>query len=843
MNRSRRTWLRCLAAAVIVWAVGAQARHVGAHGVRLVENGQALMPIVVSPSAGSELRQYAATLAEQLERITGASFAVVEGDGRRGIAVGTARDFPILRLDRELAASGFGADERYLLRSHRHGLYVMGASPLAVRHAVWDVLYRTGYRQFFPGAVWEVVPSRPRLAVAVDTVEQPDYAFRSIWYGYGTWDYNAEPLQQWRERNRAESAFRLRTGHAYGAIIRRYRSDFDAHPEYLGQVDGRRTSTKFCVSNAGLRKLVVRYAHEYFEANPDEQCVSIEPSDGGGWCQCGPCRRLGSPSDRALTLANEISAWLEKNAPDKYVAMYAYNLHSPPPTIRARPRVIISVATSFLKGGYSVDDLIAGWKAQGVRQFGIREYYSVNTWDRDLPGAARGARFDDLARTIPHFHQAGARFMNAEASDNWGPNGLGYYIATRVLWDVGEAKHVDALVVDFLEKAFGPARDSMAEFYRLINGSLPPLMSHDLVGRMYRALDGAWSKTDDPRVRARIGHLILYTRYVELFRVYQNARGADRQAAFEKLIRHVYRMRATMMVHAKALYRDLPARDKQVMVPEDCAWNVPEDRNPWKDSRTWSADELREMLRAGIAANGTIDFEPLLFSRNLVPARNLAPADAKPLPDSSTSRGRHEILTWFDKAPTTLRLKVTGGLIAHYRDRGNVRLELLCLRAAAPETVARAEVPPDGRPRDVVLKSDYAGFHKLVVEDGMDRTEVIWPADLPRTVEVSREQSPQHSGRRSGYFYVPQGTRVVGGYGPRDSRAVICNADGKIVFRFADLDGPDYFQINVPPDQAGCFWSFHNVPGRLILLTVPPYTASAPAQLLLPREVITTNRQ
>jgi len=871
--------------------------------VRLTEAGRARTAVVVSPSAGPEVKQHAATLAEQLRRITGAEFGVVEGDGREGIAVGTADDFPALGLTRVLTGKGFGAEERYLLRSHPKGLYVIGATPLAVQHAVWDLLYRIGYRQFFPGPVWEVVPKRPELTLAVDVVEQPDYAFRSIWYGYGTWDYNAEPLRQWRERNRAVSAFQLRTGHAYGGIIRRYRSEFEAHPEYLGLVDGTRTSTKFCVANPGLRRLVVRYAREYFEANPDEQCVSIEPSDGGGWCQCEACRRLGSPSDRALMLANEISAWLETNAPEKYVALYAYNLHSPPPNIRARPRVIISIATAFLKGGYSVEDLIAGWKDRGVRQFGIREYYSVNTWDRDLPGAARGAQLQYLARTIPRFHAAGARFLNAEASDNWGPNGLGYYIATRIMWDVDEASRVDELVADFLDKAFGPAREPMAEFYRLINGPEQPLLSRDLIGRLYRLLDRAWSKSDDPAIRARVGHLILYTRYVELFRRYRNATGADRSAAFEKLIRHVYRMRTTMMVHAKALYRDLPARDKQVTVPPECAWNVPEDRNPWKQSRPWSQAELRAIMRAGIESNAIIDFEPVTFSRNLVPARKLAPPEAKPLPDSSTSRGRHEILTWFDTAPTTLRLKVTGGLIAHYRDRGNVRLTLvylgpgdstaeqasplaaqLAVEQASPlaaqfaagqasplarqprspstvpkpqsflggahlrtgekaETVARAEVPPDGKQREVVLTSRQVGLHKLVIEDGMDRTEVIWPAGLPRTIEVSRKRSPQHSGRRAGYFYVPPGTRIVGGYGPRDRLAVILDADGQVAFRFRDLDGPDYFQIAVPPDQAGRFWSFRHVPGRLILLTVPPYTAGTPDQLLLPREVVTARER
>jgi hypothetical protein len=65
---------------------------------------------------------------------------------------------------------------------------------------------------------------------------------------------------------------------------------------------------------------------------------------------------------------------------------------------------------------------------------GIREYYSVNSWDRDLPGAALGGNIGYLRQTIPQFHQQGTRFMSAEASDNAGPNGLGCYLAAQMLW-------------------------------------------------------------------------------------------------------------------------------------------------------------------------------------------------------------------------------------------------------------------------------------------------------------------------------------------------------------------------------------------------------------------------
>ena len=40
---------------------------------------------------------------------------------------------------------------------------------------------------------------------------------------------------------------------------------------------------------------------------------------------------------------------------------------------------------------------------------------------------------------------------------------MGYYLAARMLWDVKEVDRIDALIDDFLDKAFGSAREAMAD--------------------------------------------------------------------------------------------------------------------------------------------------------------------------------------------------------------------------------------------------------------------------------------------------------------------------------------------------------------------------------------------
>src|SRR4051812_17400385 len=128
---------------------------------RLAEHGSALQPVVIAENAAPTTKAAAERLASYLERITSAKFAVKTGDGTTGIAVGLVDDFPALESD-------VAGREEYVLHSHAHGLHVIGAKKAGLDHAVWDLLYRIGYRQFFPGPTWEVVPAIRGLTVDVE---------------------------------------------------------------------------------------------------------------------------------------------------------------------------------------------------------------------------------------------------------------------------------------------------------------------------------------------------------------------------------------------------------------------------------------------------------------------------------------------------------------------------------------------------------------------------------------------------------------------------------------------------------------------------------------------------
>ena len=798
---------------------------------QLARDGKALLPVIVSQSASAETKANAATLADYLGRLAGAKFEVRTGDGANGLVIGRTQDFPGLKTGVSFDSGDRTQDEDYLLRSHDHGLWLLGATDLAVQDAVWDLLGRLGYRQFFPGSHWEVIPRVAALAIAVDVREHPAYRARHIWYGFGPLPENRATYEQWCIRNRAVEGFDLSTGHAYDGILARHQAEFAAHPEYLGLVGGARKSTKFCISNPGLRQLVVDDALAQLARDPNKPSISMEPSDGGGWCECPACAKLGSVTDRALTLANAVAEAVTRKYPGKLVGMYAYNEHSPPPHIQAHPAVVVSVATGYIRGGFTIDQLLDGWSQRAVT-LGIREYYSINPSDRDLPGAARGGNLEYLQQTIPHFQERSARFMSAESSDNWGPNGLGYYVAARLLWDPREANRLEELKADFFDNAFGPGRKPMEKFYQLLDSAHRQPLSDDLIGRMYRLLDEARRIDHDDGVGVRLEDLVLYTRYVELWLDYSSATGAARQQAFENLLRHAWRMRTSNMVHTLALWRDLPHRDKTVKVPAGAEWQVAEGKNSWKSSEAFAATELADLVKSGITTRKLLDFQPVAFSENLVPAAplHLTPVEAGSM--GTFTRGPQTYYTWIEQAPADIHLKAKAGLI--YDALGPARVEFY--PAAEPEmkSVAHVELVPDKLERAVDLQTNFTGLHRIEITDQTAGTAVTWSGDLPMTVISTRDHPAQLQGRWSLYFYVPKGTKIVGGFA--QGQGEVLNGSGKVAYALEAK--PGYFSVPVGEGEDGRLWKFQHLGGKVFLLTVPPCLARDSKELLLPADVV-----
>ncbi|MFW6039011.1 MAG: DUF4838 domain-containing protein [bacterium] len=562
--------LRFWVIALVAWPTIARAES-----VMLAENGKAAQPVIVSAQADATVRGAAEDLAGKLSRITGGRFEVEAGAPSTGIYVGLTGEAPVtaddprFAFDRErLSPDDLATMQSYRLLSHADGLYVLGATPRAVEYAVADLLWRVGYRRFFPTETWEVMPDRPTLEVDLDVHERPDYIDRRMWGG---------KRPEWDTYNRMTThmgEMDIHCYHVWQAIPATYPDIFEQHPEYRGLVDGKRVSSKLCVSNPEVRDLMARYAVQTAEKYPQRISISMEPTDGYNWCECENCTALGEISNRAVLAANiAAEAIREQTGRSRWIGILAYAEHGNPPAIEVDPDVAVIVATQLTKG-QPFEQRLDGW-AERSELVGVYDYYGVYQWWRAMPRKQKLANLGYLQRTIPEFHQRGARIMCAESGGSWGPNGLGFYVASRLLWNVEAADQIDRIVDDFLAHAFGPAEATMREFYGFIDGGQKQpgsaeayQESLDQVVPMLLNAHATAHEAGRPDVVRRIEDLILWCQYIQFWIDDHQASSENKTAARDALVTFAYRIRNTQMVNW-GLVRTFYGGTKHVQPPHE----------------------------------------------------------------------------------------------------------------------------------------------------------------------------------------------------------------------------------------------------------------------------------
>jgi hypothetical protein len=793
----------------------------------LAQNGKALFPIVVNLGADKEVLQAAADLADYLGRISGAVFVVTNGDGLTGIAVGTISDFPALHLDYPVKTEEPSRREDYLLQSHRKGVYLVGQTPVAARHAVWDLLHHLGYRQFFPGKHWEIIPDLPVMRIRVDSREHPSFYARTFFYGGGEWRGLYPDKLRWEVKNRGGSAWPVNsTSHIYDGIIKSRKKEFDQHPEYFCSTN----RSKFRVSNPELRKLVVGWALEYLEKNPKLEVVSMEPSDGGGWENKDEEQVFNSVSDRVVTLANEVAEAVEKKyGKAKCVGFYAYSSHSTAPSIRVHSNIVVGVATMFNSSGMEPEDCMAAWSRQGAT-IGVRDYWNVTVWDQDLPALEPASDLFGVVNRYKKYHAAGVRFCLAESSNSWGPMGLPVYCLVRTMWNVNE--DAKGMVDDFFEKAFGPAEKPMREFYAYLdraNRNTIAIFSRQQIGSMYRALDKAYRATNDAGIRGRLDDLALYTRYAEMMFDYRLIRYSEKTLDNTRAVMEfMYRIRDRHMVHSLGMWRDT----RGFYMPSDrkgLDWDLPEGQHPWKNTTPFDAREIESMVQAGISNNSVIPFVPKSYSEDLRPPPASMGLVSGKRGAYSFKRNTVPAFAWFEK-PGRLDMQLTSGMIGDGRNPTAVT-GLKLYDATNALVSASPLVLTDAKPHEVAVTSSATGLHKLEITEGRRGVKLTWEPRIPVSFPVKGEAF----NFVDMCFYVPKGITEVAGYA---AGLTIHDGDGNLAF---ELKGgaPGYFCIPVKPGQDGRVWRASGK--ELILMTVPPFVACSASELLLPKEVITAD--
>jgi hypothetical protein len=816
----------------------------------LVEPGRAPAPILVAGAELEQRRALAEELAQWLERICGQRPAVLTAPPwQPAIYLGTPDDFPTLGLGalKQLGPEGL------LLRSSPARLLVVAATPAGLEDAVYTLLEQLGCRWFFPHPAWHVIPRQAALKLQIDLKLRPAFKQREIWYEWGgsVPASSREQFAAWLRYNRQGGHFQFSCGHNYAGLVPP--SLFAQHPEYFAEVEGKRQPTQLCTSNPAVIALAAEAVLQRFRHNPSLNMVSVEPNDGGGYCECPRCRALGTISDRVFYFANEIVKRVRREFPDKWVGLYAYAYHSDPPHFRLEPGVYVQVTTGFRYTKLSFDEQVAAFRRLGAT-VGVYDYFSVYPWDFDLPGRAKASRLFELAAALRHYADLGLSTYSAESSCNWGPCGPGYWMAAHLMWQPQLDPH--RLLADFCTRAFGKAAEPMQRLYeRWARGELFTLRNLKLALqdlRQARALE------PDPAVRARLEQVGMYLHYLHLWRQYErlSARGEFGQlvvppeqvlASGEAWVRWCRRLTDTGLIAVfPTLFTEwFDSRLASLLKIE----GAKEKAEQWRQAPTQmpSSEEIATAVEADLGALAGLQAVEIVgrrFSDQLLPLAQIRPGSLAAWTNAPRSplyveKGLHYFLgRRGEKLALPLRPQPGQALQGHWRVTYVPTGETVAegdVRAAKDEPATLTFLLP--REGLYALDPGTSFWHVAEVDWAGRPFAVRADASAPLQLWTPRPDQPL-------YFYVPPGTRTFvvslleGGW--PGWRVIIRDATGQTIVDDKDLRAGDDISVVVPPGHAGQVWSlgFSALRGCIALHDVPPYLAPHPQDLLVPRECV-----
>ncbi len=562
----------------------------------LVEEGRGKCAIVLGNEATRAASEAAKDMQYHLREMSGAEIPVVS-------EANTPEGVRILVGDSALtAALGLNSDdfdlEQTLVKVEGDNLIVIGddAKPGGgeLRGSLWATCTfleeALGVRWLWPGELGTVIPRRATVTIPSDleircTPPLLKRRIRNIQWnervqrgldklGFIKEQFDAVHNEgaAWFNRHRIGGSFRGGYGHAYGKYWETYGAD---HPEWFAlQPDGTRDQSKspgrarLCVSNQELIEQIARNKIEELKANPDVDCVSISPNDGGAltFCTCESCEAWDHPdgetieywwpdtenrrmehvslSDRYVKFYSAIARLVAQECPDRYLGAYAYSAYRTVPVeAELEPNIIIGFVGLNYTNREAHDMDMERWN--GWAEKSSRIFWRPNLLSGGMGFPVNFAR--RLATDLAMLADTGLTVTDFDCCyQHWALKGLTYYVLAEMLW--APEADPDAIIEEYCQAGWGPAAGEVRQYFDALERLTDEIYesseylgrkkSTDVLAGFYTDeflaecqgyLDGARERAaGDDTILARIDFLQTAIDYARANRDYRLARAAVR---------------------------------------------------------------------------------------------------------------------------------------------------------------------------------------------------------------------------------------------------------------------------------------------------------------------------
>lgn len=494
-----------------------------------------------------------------LEKATEENFIITQDSTiEKGIKIILAK-----RKDSTVYAKLFdsGMEASYIRSDGKKSLEIIAFSTTGLIHGVYSFMDTLGFRWYQPGDEHTLIPRLKTVQVKIDKVFAPDFLLRTFFGTFGEprniyVDKNKtvqRDWQLWNKRNRLGGNYALK-GHSWNDFMWKNGWVLKQNPHFMALVKGERvkvaTASKFCVSDSGFQKLFVAHfskiLQEQIEKSPNaaRYIVSVEPSDGDGFCTCNECKKIGSVSNNVFLLANITAKAFQEISTKAFVNLYAYNRHAATPTFAIEKNVIVQIIPYKYQSFAKPNEMIKAWQEKAEALF-IYDYYGLPITTLDAP-LTKHLLPENYANRIKFWKQSGIKGITLESSYGTGATGLGLYLFSRLAWNTNQDLNaiVDAFYLNCYGKNATVVRQSKAALSNENLSSKQGLKNAiDLLknAKTYSAKDSFY--------KSYLTDYKAYLIYLHLLNEYNNASAKNANKKSESLMVFVYGIFHRKVVH------------------------------------------------------------------------------------------------------------------------------------------------------------------------------------------------------------------------------------------------------------------------------------------------------
>jgi hypothetical protein len=742
-----------------------------------------------------------------------------------------------LRIAYPSVIKTFGPEGVYI-KGDDKSIQIIGNTALALQQAIYIYLQQLGYRYLLPGQIWNVVPDIKSVYKKVNIITQPDFEHRSIAnaHGFASNKKMEREFEIWAAANLLGGALQVKIGHAYDEIVSGNIETFKQHPEYFAETVAKGTIPeifKFNTANRDLVNLVVQDAEKRMEQFKkwgwSTKMISMEPSDGGGFCTSAACKKIGGPSEQVFYLTNEVARMLQKKYPGTLAGGLAYNEHILPPSMKLEPNIFLMITNGFNRSKYNTYELLKMWKAKKI-SVGVYEYMSVYEWDNDMPGQIPAAKTELLKKTIQGYYNSGARSYMAESVMGWISKGPGEYVASRLLWN--RNVNIDSVKKDFFIQAFGNTAPVLQKLYDKWENYPHKIPVESDMADWYGWVDEAYSKANSKAIKERIDQVKIYLHYVYL---YVKLKKAPSEESMLNVMKFAYRNFET------AAFATLPT---MVSLPtysgfKEMGWYANPNQKWKENNKAYTNTEIqstfnedKRSLKKGAELTEFRQGDKFI---KLTEVSKLRPTKYDKSPHSLW--GKTDFIIRISKKGKENYIEVSSGHTAQPDVSRNVMVDIYTYKNGKTDyTAEKPALHFEQSTKSVKEKFSLETLNPGIYIMKVDDQRKLFIMDFSPAIDYSIVMKPDEkiltssvAGLNVFYFYVPPGVKNF-----RVHKTVILKLQSPLGRTLNyDNNREEVFDQEVRPGEDG-IWMAYFQSGNLYIEGVPPYLGQLPGRMLVP---------